>query len=140
MQLKFLIPLFSALALSAPSWAGTNVGISVNVVQPGVYGQIVIGNAPPPPVVVAQPVIVAPAPVVVAQEPIYLYVPTVYQRNWPRYCGRYNACGRPVLFVQEQWVREHHGHHDDDDDEGGHRHGPGHHGHDHDHGRHHGDD
>lgn len=129
-----------ALVLSASSWAGTNVGISVNLVQPGVYGQIVIGNAPPPPVVVAQPVIVAPAPVLVQQAPIYLYVPTVYQQNWPRYCGRYNACGRPVLFVQEGWVRDHHRHHDDDDD--GDRRGGPHHGHG-DHGargRHHHDD
>ena len=132
--MKQFITLVSALVVSASSWAGTSVGISLNVVQPGVYGQIVIGNAPPPPVVVAQPVIVAPAPVVVQQQPIYLYVPVEYQQNWPRYCGRYNACGRPVLFVQEQWVRDRHHDDDEDEDRGGEHHRHGHHG------KHHGDD
>ncbi len=26
--------------------------------------------------------------------------------NWRRHCGRYDACGRPVYFVKEQWVQQ----------------------------------
>lgn len=92
-------------AASGAALAGPNVGISLNVVQPGMYGQVVIGNAAPPPVVYAQPVIVAPPPVAVVEPPMYLYVPVAYQQNWGYYCGRYAACGRPVYFVQEQWVQ-----------------------------------
>lgn len=97
-----------ALALSAvtPAFAGTSVGVSIGINQPGVYGRIDLGNYPPPSLVYEQPVVIAPAPVAVHQRPIYLYVPVVYQQNWGRYCGRYNACGQPVYFVQEQWVRD----------------------------------
>lgn len=98
----------AALALALPVLAETSVGVSIGISQPGVYGRIDIGNAPPPPVVVAQPVIIAPPPqpVLVQRRPIYLYVPVEHQRNWGRYCGRYSACGQPVYFVEERWVRE----------------------------------
>jgi len=99
---------------AAPGFAETNVGVSVGINQPGVYGRIDIGNFPPPAVIHAQPVIIAPAPVVVQQRPVYLYVPPGHQKNWSKHCGRYGACGQPVYFVQESWVRaryeEHHAH------------------------------
>ena len=138
---------FTALALAVcvatPVFAGPNVGVSIGINQPGVYGRIDIGNFPTPVVVYPQPVVITPAPVAVYQQPIYLYVPVAYQQNWGRYCGRYRACGQPVFFVQEQWVREryyqehdgdygerrsrHHRH--DDEDRGQHgKHGNGHHG------------
>ena len=100
--MKKLIALALAACVIAPVYA--QVGVSIGINQPGVYGQINIGGYPPPPVVYSQPVIVAPGPV--AAPPMYLYVPPLYQQNWRRYCGRYNACGRPVYFVQEQWVRD----------------------------------
>jgi hypothetical protein len=85
--------------------AQTSVSISVN--QPGVYGRVVIGDRPPPVAwVMPQPVMIAPPRIVVAREPIYLYVPPGHYQNWSRHCGRYNACGQPVVFVQDSWVRE----------------------------------
>ena len=93
----------AALAASAAA-AETSVGISVSIAQPGVYGRIDIGNFPPPPVVVAQPVIVVSSPV--PQRPVYLYVPPGHQKNWKKHCGQYGACGQPVYFVQESWVQE----------------------------------
>ena len=113
-----LILLSVVLAVGAVNLAAaqTNVGVSVSVTQPGVYGRIEIGNASPPPVVYAQPVIIARPPVVVVQEPLYLYVPPGHQKNWAKHCARYGACGQPVYFVQERWVRERyddeHGKHD----------------------------
>jgi hypothetical protein len=88
-------------ALAQPS-----VGVSIGINQPGVYGRINIGDVPPPALVLRQPVLIAPPRVVVQREPVYLYVPTVHQQNWRRYCGRYGACGQPVYFVRDQWVRE----------------------------------
>jgi len=90
--------------------AQTNVGVSIGISQPGVYGRIDIGNTPPPPVVYAEPVIIRPSPYASARRPIYLYAPEQHQRNWGRYCGQYNACGQPVYFVREQWVRERYQH------------------------------
>jgi hypothetical protein len=59
-------------------------------------------------------------------------VPPGHQKHWAKHCGQYNACGQPVYFVQENWVREHYRHDDRDDDRGhgkpgkGHGHGRGH--------------
>ena len=93
--------------LAAPVIAAPNVGVSININQPGVYGRVDIGGYPQPPVLVyPQPVIITQPPVVVERRPIYLYVPPAHQQNWGRYCGRYSACGQPVYFVQERWVRE----------------------------------
>ena len=78
---------------------------SISINKPGVYGRIDIGQQPPPPVqlVYPQPVVIAPTPVAVVQQPIYLRVPPGHSKNWGRYCGRYNACGQRVYFVQDGW-------------------------------------
>jgi len=95
------------VGLAAPAFAQTSVGVSVGINQPGVYGRIDIGNMAPPPVILPQPVIIAPQPVVMARPaPVYLYVPPGHQKKWAKHCGQYNACGQPVYFVQESWVRE----------------------------------
>jgi hypothetical protein len=103
-----------AAAAAAPAWSAVDVGVGVTIREPGVYGRIEIGNRPPPPVVYAQPVIIARPAVVVAQPPMYLYVPPGHAKKWGKHCSRYNACGRQVYFVQETWVhdeyqRAHHG-------------------------------
>ena len=95
-----------ALVAVAVGSAQAQVGVSIDVRQPGVYGRINIGGLPPPALVLPQPVLIAPPRVVVQREPIYLYVPPYHQQNWRRYCGRYNACGQPVYFVQDRWVRD----------------------------------
>jgi hypothetical protein len=99
---------------AGPAAAAPDVGVSIGINQPGVYGRINIGNQPPPVLVMQQPVIIRPGPVAVQREPIYLYVPPAHRTQWSRYCGNYAACGQPVYFVQERWVeerweREHHG-------------------------------
>ena len=86
--------------------AQTSVGVSIGINQPGVYGRINIGNYPQPVLVSPQPVIIVQQPVAVVREPIYLYVPPGHQKKWGKHCSRYNACGQPVYFVQEQWVVE----------------------------------
>ena len=101
------LALAAGAAIATPAFAETNVGVSIGINQPGVYGRIDIGNYPPPAVVYPQPVVIAPTPVAVYQRPIYLYVPPGHQKHWAKHCGEYNACGQPVYFVQESWVRDH---------------------------------
>jgi hypothetical protein len=96
---KFFYAVSFAL-LAAPA-AAQNVGVNVTIGQPGFYGQIILGNAPPPEVIYAQPVIVMPGPMM--PPPIYLRVPPGYERHWRRHCHEYNACGRPVYFVRDRW-------------------------------------
>ncbi len=103
--MKRIVFLLWAFAL-APAFAQTNVGVSVSIMQPGVYGRINIGSYPQPRLIYAQPVVIVPSPVAVYQQPIYLYVPPKHQKNWKHDCRRYNACGQPVYFVRDDWVRE----------------------------------
>ena len=111
---QFLVLALAACAI-APALAQTNVGVSIGIDRPGVYGRIDIGSAPPPPVIYSQPVIYAPTPVAVYQRPIYLHVPPGQQKNWGKHCARYGACGQPVYFVQERWVQQHFDNRDRDD-------------------------
>lgn len=108
----------------SPAARAADVGVSISVSQPGVYGRIDIGRFPQPEVLVAQPVWVQ-RPRVVAQpvQPVYLWVPPGHQKNWGRHCSRYRACGVPVYFVKDEWYQAHvaQSHHrgDDDDDRRG---------------------
>ncbi|MGB9109958.1 MAG: hypothetical protein WCC39_14845 [Telluria sp.] len=99
--MKSLIFGAALCAAAFPALAQTNVSISVG--QPGFYGRVDLGDFAPRPVLyAAQPVIVRQSPYYAA-EPIYLRVPYEHRRYWSRYCGRYDACGRPVLFVRDDW-------------------------------------
>jgi hypothetical protein len=114
MKKTLLAVLLGAAAFS--TYAGVNVDINVGVPavvvgapvvavgvgDPNFYGAIDIGTAPPP------PGMFTPAPGVVfgvGVAPMYLHVPVGHAHDWRRYCGIYNACGRPVYFVNDNWYR-----------------------------------
>lgn len=135
--------LFALTLIAAATTPATaaDVGVSVAVGQPGFYGRVDIGEYPYP-----QPTLIYREPVIihrsadVVYEPVYLHVPVVHARRWHYYCGRYDACGQPVYFVQDRWYnqvyvpqyREWHGGHEWRDHEW--------HDHDRDHGRGYGHD
>ncbi|NDY90179.1 hypothetical protein G3A44_03115 [Ideonella sp. TBM-1] len=92
-------------ALPAPA---ADVGVSVTISQPGVYGRVDIGRFPQPQVVVARPVVVvAPAPRMAPPPPVYMWVPPGHRKHWHKHCHRYEACGVPVYFVQDGWYERH---------------------------------
>lgn len=94
-----LSALLGAVAQAATPYANATVA---GALAPGVYGRIEIGNAPPPPLLYTQPVIIQRAPVYVQQQPLYLHVPPGHAKKWSKHCARYNACNRPVYFVRVQ--------------------------------------
>lgn len=96
-----LLAAAALLALSTSAFA-TDVGVSVTVGQPGFYGRIDLGNMAPPPVLYPQPVIIQ-RPARVIAEPLYLRVPPGHAKDWAKHCGKYNACGRNVYFVRDEW-------------------------------------
>lgn len=118
MSRKILLSLSTAIAVLLPVThaIAADVGVSVNVGQPGFFGRIDIGNVPPP-VIFAEPMMIAPAPAIM-QRPIYLRVPPGHEQHWAKHCGKYNACGQRTYFVQETWYRNEyvssrsHGHHE----------------------------
>lgn len=101
MKLRFAFA--AALSLvSLQALAGDPV-IHVSVggeISPGVYGRVDFGNAPPPPVLYPQPVLIAQPVQRVAMQPLYLHVPPGHAKNWAKHCQRYDACARPVYFVR----------------------------------------
>ena len=106
----------------------TELGVSVQISQPGVYGRIDIGRFPQPRVVVAQPVVVVRPQGVVAQpQPVYLWVPPGHRKDWRTHCAVYDACGVPVYFVQDRWYDDHvrRGREGQGSDEQAHGHGKG---------------
>ena len=103
---KQLATLLLAACAVGSAFAQASVGMSIGINQPGVYGRINIGSYPQAVLFNPQPVLIAPQPVAVVRQPIYLYVPETHRLHWARYCGRYSACGQPVHFVQERWVRQ----------------------------------
>ena len=94
-----------AAALHTTAFA-TDVGVSVNISQPGFYGRIDLGRVPQPVVIYPRPLIIEQRPITVVREPIYMRVPPGHEKNWGKHCRRYNACGQPVYFVQDNWYRE----------------------------------
>ncbi len=93
----------AAFTVATTSALAADVGVSVQVGQPGFYGRIDIGNFPPPQLVYPEPVIIQSVPVGVVRQPIYLHVPPGHAKDWRKHCRKYNACGQPVYFVQEDW-------------------------------------
>jgi len=100
--------LIAALLLSITGLAqAADVSVTIGgQIQPGVYGSITIGDARPQ-LYYAQPQVVYAPPRGVVYEPLYLYVPPGHRQNWRKHCYRYNACNRPVYFVQDSWYEQH---------------------------------
>lgn len=84
------------VTVSANPWYN-NVTVGAPLTQ-GVYGQIVLGSATvPPPLYSSVPVVIHQTSA--AYDPMYLYVPPGHRKKWSKHCSRYNACNRPVYFV-----------------------------------------
>ena len=92
-------------AAGAGSAMAADVGVSVTIGDPNFYGRVDIGNYPQPALIYRQPVVIAPPVVRYVGPPLYLRVPPGHYKNWSKYCGRYDACGHPVYFVQDNWYR-----------------------------------
>jgi hypothetical protein len=133
---KLLLPALAA-AMVGGAWVAPAVaaelGLSINIGEPGFYGQLDIGDFPHPELIYNQPVIIERGGGYGSQQPVYLRVPPGHERHWREHCHQYNACGQPVYFVRDNWYQQtyaphyreqHHGHGRDDkqDKDKGNRH------------------
>src|SRR2546423_15102974 len=99
--IRFVLQSGLALVAALPLAHAQSVSINATItgeIAPGVYGRVVLGNRPPPPVVYAQPLVAVP--VVAAEplpmEPTYLPVPPGHAKHWSNHCPESNACNRPA--------------------------------------------
>ena len=99
--------LIAALALIGAARAeparDADFGVSISLGQPGYYGQLDLGRYGAPQVVYRQPVVVQRRHW--NRAPVYVRAPPGHYKNWDRHCDRYDACGRPVYFVRDDWYR-----------------------------------
>ncbi len=100
--MKRLLFAAALTAITAPSLAA-DVGLSLSIGQPGFYGHIDIGDFPRPQLIYQQPRVMYRS--AMHRPPIYMHVPPVHAKNWPRYCRQYNACNERVYFVQDTWYK-----------------------------------
>ena len=96
---KLLI--IGAMLVSAVSGASAQ-NLSLQLGQTGYYGSIDLGNLRAPPVIYQQPMIIDRS-VQYSGQPMYMRVPPGHAKKWSKHCAAYNACGRPVYFVQDSW-------------------------------------
>lgn len=120
------LALVLACAAAVPVLAAdVDVGVSISIGDPNFYGRIELGDFPQPRLVYRRPIVIER--VRQTPEPLYLRVPPGHAKNWRKHCHEYDACGRPVYFVEDRWYnevyapryRERHGDHHDrghDDD------------------------
>lgn len=105
-QSKYFVSLALVASTLGTAAFAADVGVSVNIAQPGFYGRIDIGRVPGPVLIYPQPVIIEQRTVNVVRQPIYLHVPPGHAKNWRKHCSHYQACGQPVYFVQDGWYRD----------------------------------
>lgn len=96
--------LAALISITSVPVLANDFGVSINIGQPGFYGQINLGsNYPVPRLIYPNPVLAMPPAIAVQQQPIYLHVPPGHAKRWNKYCYRYNACNQPVYFIQRDW-------------------------------------
>ncbi len=100
MKRIFIVAALSAVIINTQA---ADVGVSVNIGEPGFYGRLDIGNFPQPQVIYSQPMVIERVPM--DRPPIYLRVPPGYAKHWRRHCHEYNACGARVYFVNDNWYQ-----------------------------------
>lgn len=100
MKRIFIVAALSAVIINTQA---ADVGVSVNIGEPGFYGRLDIGNFPQPQVIYSQPMVIERVPM--DRPPIYLRVPPGYAKHWRRHCHEYNACGERVYFVNDNWYQ-----------------------------------
>jgi hypothetical protein len=108
MKALSVLPLALAVAVTAvtfPVPTQAAAGVTITLGEPNFFGRIDLGRMAPPPIIRDYPVQVRRGPRGVLLEPLYVRVPDQEQRNWKRYCGRYDACVRPVYFVRDDWYQ-----------------------------------
>lgn len=102
-RFTLLATLISIVMFGVPAQAG----VSIRIGEPGYYGSLDIGGFPQPELIYPQPMVIERPAVGVVAEPMYLHVPPGHAKHWGKHCRKYNACGRPVYFVQDRWYQEH---------------------------------
>lgn len=92
-----------ALCLATGSMAANAQNIDIQLGQTNYYGRIDLLNFGTPQLIYKEPMWVSRPANYRSIAPLYLRVPPGHAKKWSKHCDRYDACGRPVYFVQDSW-------------------------------------
>lgn len=92
-----------ALLLGAAS-AGASTQVNISIGDSGYRGVLPALSGWRPEVWNSSPVVAIGA-AAAGLAAVYLNVTDSERRDWKRHCGKYDACGRPVYFVKNDWYR-----------------------------------
>lgn len=95
--------LFAAALMVSAAGSAMAQNIDIHLGGSGYYGRIDLGDLGRPPVIYREPLIVERVVNYQRMEPAYLRVPAGHAKKWSKHCHKYDACGRPVYFVQDSW-------------------------------------
>lgn len=98
--MKRILLVVATALVASPLFAIAETNVAVPPIR---YGRIDTGEFPQPQLISDQPV-TAPGGAG-AGGPLYLHVPARHTKSWDKYCQRYEACGRPVYFVRDDWFK-----------------------------------
>ena len=107
---RIVVRVAAALALGAaavaPALAGPQIGVSIDVHHPGVFGHVQIGPRDLPVVYVPQPVLVVRGPREDYRPPVYVYAPPPRYGHGPRWVRHERCEDRREArreYRREQW-------------------------------------
>lgn len=95
--------LLLGLVLAAGAAGATAQNIDIQIGQTNYYGRIDLLNFGTPQLVYKEAIWVDRPANYRSVQPLYLRVPPGHAKKWSKHCDRYDACGRPVYFVQDSW-------------------------------------
>jgi hypothetical protein len=92
-----------ALCLAGSAAAASAQNIDIQIGQSDYYGRIDLQNFGTPQLIYKEPIWASRPVNYRSVAPLYLRVPPGHAKKWSKHCDRYDACGRPVYFVQDSW-------------------------------------
>lgn len=102
---RIYILLITLVALVFTTASQAEVGVTIQLGEPGYYGPVVIDDYyPDPQLMYLEPIVIDRAHQ--QGRPLYLHVPPGHAKDWGKHCKHYNACGSPVYFVQDSWYND----------------------------------
>ena len=90
-----------AVASFDTSVFAADVGVPLNIGQPGFYGRLDMNNYPQPRVLYREPMRMERGSR--NRPPVYMRVPPGHARTWRNHCREYDACNERVYFVNHDW-------------------------------------
>ncbi|MGI6655379.1 MAG: hypothetical protein ACOX5Z_00830 [Desulfobulbus sp.] len=107
MHCRFLV-LLPALLLLLSLGPQAHAALHITIGDSAFYGLLDMAGFSNPRFINPNPIIIDKSGLRMGRgmdNPLYLRVPLGHLKKWSKHCHKYNACNRPVYFVDENWYQ-----------------------------------